>query len=256
MQSISLNKLVKAIQINIILLLTISSCVSTKVTDEFNSKKENKILLVIDKASEVEKKKEIGLLFTRYLDAVPSDEILLRTVNEYVPYELYNLGYKNVIYKEDLEKTKDNLAQFDFIAEIKLKDFQVKEYKFKEQVSDSASGKTDAVKLHGVKTKLEASLFSLSSKSGDNYGKNASASTSDDESQEGCFKNTVGVKDLINKNYDGSIKYKHTVTPLANGLFENQCTSVSYKLAKDISDKLLLVYKNEMKDKNKKKKIG
>lgn len=238
----------------LIFLALLTSCVSTKVTDEFNTKKESKILLVIDKATEVEKKKEIGLLFTRYLDAVPSDEILLRTVNEYVPYELYEMGYKNVIYKEDLEKNKDNLVQFDFIAEIKLKDFQVKEYKFKEQVSDSASGKTDAVKLHGVKTKLEASVFSISSKSGDNYAKNASASRSDDETQEGDFKNTVGVKDLINKNYDGSIKYKHTVTPLANGLFENQCTSVSYSLAKDISNKLMLVYKNEMKDKNKKKK--
>lgn len=229
------------------------SCVSTKILDEFNSKKESKILLVIDKVDQVEKKKEFGLLLTRYIDSAPDDATLIRTVNEYVPYELYNLGFKNVIYKEDLAINKDKLSQFDFIAEIKLKDFQVKEYKFKEQVSDSASGKTDAVKLHGVKTKLEASIISLTSKSGDTYEKKVNASKSDEESQEGEFRNTIGVKDLINKNYDGSIKYKHTITPIANGMFENQCTSVSYSLAKDISDKLVLIYQNELKDKKKNK---
>ena len=77
-------------------LFMLNACDVVKLRAEFNNAKSNKdIILVYNEINSVKKAKAINVLFSKYLDSAPKDEMLTKLINDYIKY---NLDIRGVQY--------------------------------------------------------------------------------------------------------------------------------------------------------------
>lgn len=218
----------------------LNACDVVKLTKEYNTAKSNNdIILVYNEINSVEKAKAINVLFSKYLDSAPDDDILIKLINNYIKYNLDAKGYRTIISKQDFK----SLEQSDKLAyELVFDQLLLREFKNSEYITDSVSGTSDKVKLKGIETELSGNVFVLENKLAINdLSKKFKASEREVEGHSGEFKDTKNLKEIILKE-NSSIKYLSEVNDLEDGLFQNQCISVAEKIAEEINASLVQLY--------------
>ena len=227
----------------------LNACDVVKLTKEYNTAKSNNdIILVYNEINSVEKAKAINVLFSKYLDSAPDDDILIKLINNYIKYNLDAKGYRTIISKQDFK----SLEQSDKLAyELVFDQLLLREFKNSEYITDSVSGTSDKVKLKGIETELSGNVFVLENKLAINdLSKKFKASEREVEGHSGEFKDTKNLKEIILKE-NSSIKYLSEVNDLEDGLFQNQCISVAEKIAEEINASLVQLYIKHKRKSNK-----
>jgi hypothetical protein len=222
----------------------LSSCLSEKTITEFEAKKPE-VLIVFSPAQQVEKKTGFTILFPEYMNNAPPDTQLLKIFNQYLMYQLDELGYKALIVK-DASYSKELIKNSPLAWDICLQVLKLNEFKKREEVSDGKTSKT--VKMRGLEVSASASVRYIP----DTIGTKgmeciASGSASREESQEGQFKQTVGIKDLVKGNNSGSTKYLYNINHLEDGVFQNLLIDAAARMASDIDLSIKKIYKRKRK---------
>lgn len=228
----------------ILLGILMSACVSSKIEKEFNQKKGD-VVLIISGAKAVEKKAAVNVLVPEYINNAPADTALLNIFNPYLLYYLDKLGYKKLVIKNEFFRA-DAFGNEQMIYSVTAGPLSFKEYKHKENVSNGADSKT--VKMHGVEINPSAETASgISDVPVKDETIHVKANAYKNETQEGEFKQTYGVKDMIEGNKGGSVKYIHQVQQLPDGVFQNLCVEGAWQLASEIDYALKRLYSKDKK---------
>jgi len=231
----------------VISVFLLASCVSSKTEKEFNEKRAS-VVLVVNEAKHVEKKTTLNILIPEYINHAPPDTTLLTIFNSYLLYYLDTLGYKKLIIK-NASFNGDLFKNEKLIYSVDVKDLPFKEYKHKEEVGNV--GETKTIKMRGIEVNPEADLaIGITNLSADKDAIKAMANAYRDETQEGQFKKTYGVKDIVQDNKNGSIKYVYNVRQLEDGVFQNLCVDAAWKLATEIDYAVKRLYQRQKKQKN------
>lgn len=221
-------------------LFMLNACGVVKLTAEFNnSKSNNDIVLVYNEINSVKKAKALNVLFSKYLDSAPKDEILTKLINDYIKYNLDIRGYNTIILKQDFKSSEQTN---ELIFELVFDELLLREFKDSEYVTDGKSGTSDKVKLKGIETEVSGNILILENKLAiEDLSKKFKASERQVESHSGEFKDTKNLKEIVLKE-SSSIKYLSEVNDLEDGLFQNQCISVAEKIAEEINASLVQLY--------------
>ena len=225
------------------LICILNSCISSKLTKEFNAKKPS-FKLIYSPVSKVEKKKSFGLIFTKYIDNAPNDSILLYYTNQFTLQNLHELGYSNIIIEDNQMRNNFWSATDTFCYKIKLDYLTFKESKYHESVIDSSSKTNASVKLREVQSKLSGSIFPVQNSGNVDFTQKIFGEASQSESQEGKFENKMTIQDIINNNKNGSIKYDYNVNRLGDEIFVLLCWQTASAMANDIDIKLKQIFRN------------
>ena len=237
-----------------LLFLILSSCLTQKTELEFQQKKPS-VMLLIKPSKRVEKTKGINLLFTEYLQQSPADSILLHVFNTYLQYQLDRYGYSaQVVYSKDADQSF--LEKNELSYSIELGELKVKEFKRRDTEKDEASGAVKTVKLRGLEISSGADIRAIGNFFPSLQEKpfTAKGSSSREETQEGEFKHSKGLKDLVLGDKDGSVKYKYEIKNLEDGVFENLCLESASKLAGDIDFAIKRIYSSQKRKEKQTKK--
>ena len=234
--------------------LLFTSCLTQKIELEFQQKKAT-VLLLIKPTKFVEKTKGINLLFTEYLQKAPADTVLLNIFTTYLQYQLDRYGYgSQTLYKtgDDISSLEKNQLSYS----INLNELKIKEFKRRDTEKDEASGTIKTVKLRGIEISSQAELKAIGEffPTREEKPSSAKAQSSKEESQEGEFMHTYGIKDWVLGDKDGSIKYKYEIKNLEDGVFQNLCLETAEKLAREIDFKLKQLYAIQKRKEKKSKK--
>lgn len=231
----------------IILALLMLGCVSSRTEKEFNEKKPD-VVLIIGQAGAVEKKTAINVLVPEYINSAPKDSLLLAIFNSYLLYYLDDMGYKKLVIRNQ-NFYPDPFKGTEQIFSVQHNALPFKEFKHKETATDGANSKT--VKMRGIEVNPSA-LIAFGTDIPDAANKEAltaKANALKEETQEGQFKQTVGIKDMVNGNNQGSVKYVYNVQHLEDGVFQNLCIESAASLAKEIDFTLKRIYQKRQKTK-------
>ena len=231
-----------------------SSCLTQKTELEFNKRK-SEVMLRIKPAKRIEKVKGINVIFTEYLQKSPTDSVLLNVFNTYLQYQLDRYGYSaQVLF--DPAADQSFLSKNDLSYSVDLSELKIKEFKKRDTEKDEASGTVKTVKLRGLEVSSEALVLSIGKFFPNETEKPSTPKgrASKEETQEGEFQHTKGVKDLILGDKDGSVKYKYEIKNLEDGVFENLCLNAASDLAREIDYSLKRLYAEQKRKEKKSKK--
>lgn len=224
-----------------------TACISSKTEKEFNQKRPD-VVVIIDQASFVEKKTALNILIPEYINTAPKDSLLLSIFNGYLLYYLDDLGYKKLVIRNQ-NFIADPFKNEALIYSVHVNDLPFKEFKHKETATDGTNNKV--VKMRGIEVNPSAAiLFGADAVApGNKDALTAKANSLREETQEGQFKQTYGVKDMVNGNNSGSVKYVYNVQHLEDGVFQNLCVDGAMQLAREIDFTLKRLYQKEQKKK-------
>jgi hypothetical protein len=227
--------------------LVLLSCVSSRTEKEFNEKRPD-VVLIIGQANAVEKKTAINVLVPEYINASPKDSLLLAIFNSYLLYYLDDLGYKKLVIRNQ-NFYPDPFKTTEQIFSIQTNTLAFKEFKHKETATDGTNSKV--VKMRGIEVN-PSTLIAFGTdvpNPADKQAMTAKANALKEETQEGQFKQTVGIKDMVNGNNQGSVKYVYNVQHLEDGVFQNLCIESAASLAREIDFTLKRIYQKRQKAK-------
>lgn len=222
-------------------------CYGQKLAEYRRDKAAQNFTLHYVPVTEVSKKNGLNVVFNKYLGDAPADSILIEIINQYTCFYLHEYGFEQIHIAGNEETITEKEARYHFQVAPAI--LEIKEYKFTETVSDTATGTQEKIKLRGVKTSISAGVTPYENGTPNfELSKKANAATENEESLHGEFAHTKNLKDLIKGNKDGSQKYLKDIEKLEDGLFVNQCIRVAQLLAENINDKVEMTYHKQKKE--------
>ncbi len=226
----------------------ITGCVSSKTEKEFNDKR-SEVVIILDESKLVEKKTAINILIAEYINSAPKDSTLLNIFNPYLLYYLDDLGYKKIVIKNE-RFNGDLYSGKELVYSVSVGSLQFKEFKHKETVSDGKPADDKTIKMRGIEVNPSALVVEgIDNAIGNKDALHVKANALREESQQGQFKQTYGVKDMVNGSTSGSTKYIYQVQQLQDGVFQNLCVEGAFKLSREIDYALKRIYQKQKKRK-------